>query len=146
MNIWEFQKVVSKRLLKWASFSMLIGGLMLRLDGFWRGIGLQFISWGGIDALIAMFGLIASKKRFRTLENPHDQAIIEKETRNLHNLLWFNAGLDIIYIIAGLLWMMRGRKRKSDSEIGNGWGVMVQGGFLLLFDMIHARALQDYDV
>ena len=56
------------------------------------------------------------------------------EGQRMEKLLLFNAGLDVGYIaFGGLLWERGARK---DSARLKGWGksLLVQGGFLLLFD------------
>ncbi len=56
--LWDFQAVLSRRLLLWSAFSVLIGGALLLVGTpFWRGFGVQALLWGAIDAAIAAFGL-----------------------------------------------------------------------------------------
>ena len=49
-----------------------------------------------------------------------------------------NAGLDIGYIVVGLA--VAGPVANGDPFVaGNGWGIVLQGAFLLGFDAWHAR-------
>ena len=141
MNIWQFQNKISKRLLRWSLMSIGAGLLMRKGGKFWKNVGNQFISWGIIDAGIAIGGQVAARNRVDNLDNPGLMDVKADETNNLGRLLWFNALLDIFYMIGGLMWMRRddgnGRAR------GNGFGVLVQGLFLLVFDIFHASKLPD---
>lgn len=141
MNIWKFQRAISRRLLKWGIFSVVSGFAMLKPGGFWRGVGVQFISWGVIDALIAVFGQLGSQQRLKKLDDPDNPVVVEQETQNLRNLLWFNAGLDVLYILGGWIWVRRGEKKQSPFVSGNGWGVIAQAIFLLIFDAVQAMML-----
>jgi hypothetical protein len=133
MNIWQFQAVVSKRLLQWGIFSCILG-FFLRLGGrFWKGLGNQFIAWGAIDAAIAIGGQIASNNRLDQFENPGKAEVKQKEAKSLGRLLWINAVLDVFYVLGGLWWSKRDK--------GNGLGVLLQGAFLLIFDVYHALKL-----
>ena len=117
-------------------------GLLMRKGGeFWKNVGNQFIAWGAIDAGIAIGGQVAARNRVDSLDNPGLVDVKADETDNLGRLLWFNALLDVFYMIGGLMWMRRddGDGRAS----GNGFGVLVQGLFLLVFDIFHARKLPD---
>lgn len=141
MNIWQFQDRISKRLLRWSIVS--IGaGLVMRLGGkFWKNVGNQFIAWGAVDAGIAIGGQVAKRNRIDHMENPGVTEVLEKETENLGRALWVNAVLDVFYMLGAIMWMRRdngdGRAR------GNGFGVLIQGLFLLVFDVFHARRLPD---
>jgi hypothetical protein len=133
MNIWQFQALVSKWLLQWGIFSC-IAGFFLRSGGlFWKGLGNQFIAWGAIDAAIAIGGQLASNNRLDQFENPGNVEVKQKEAKSLGRLLWINAVLDIFYVLGGLWWSKRDK--------GNGLGVLLQGAFLLIFDVYHALKL-----
>jgi len=143
MNIWQYQQSVSRRLMQWSIVSMGLGVLMRFGGQFWKSVGNQFIAWGAIDAGIALGGQIATRNRVDRLENPGLVAVKQRESRNLGRLLWFNAALDMLYIFWGIIWMSRdngdGRAR------GSGFGVVLQGLFLLLFDVQHAQNLPQED-
>lgn len=143
MNIWQFQNLVSRRLLRWGVMSVIIG-LLMRFGGkFWKNLGNQFIAWGAIDAGIAIGGQISARNRVDNMENPGLPEVKQEERKNLGRLLWINAGLDILYMLWGLRWL---RKEGGDgADRGNGLGVLIQGAFLFAFDLIHARNLPDDD-
>lgn len=141
MNIFQFQDKISKRLLQWSIASILVG-LLMRFGGkFGKSIGNQFITWGVIDAAIAVGGQMAKRNRIDNMDNPGTPEIKAKEASNLSRLLWLNAGLDVLYIIVGYLWSKR--DKGDGSARGNGLGVIIQGVFLLLFDIFHARNMPD---
>lgn len=130
----KFQKKLSLRLLAWAVFSVVSGFFMLKWGTFWRGIGIQFISWGAIDGMIAVGGQVASDNRLKKTPDEEMPARLEKDKRNLRIALWINGGLDVLYIIGGIRWMR--------SKRGHGLGVLIQGAFLLVFDLYHAIKLE----
>ena len=71
---------------------------------------------------------------------PLDLASVQPETRKLRRLLWLNTLLDILYVAGGLgLRAIRGRNEPAWR--GHGWGIVVQGGFLFLFDLYHVLVL-----
>lgn len=137
MTIWGFSAQVSRRLLIWSGFSIAAGLLMLPAKPFWRGFGAQAIGWGVIDAGIALAGQWFAQRR----QQNDSPALRTEEARNLKRLLWINAGLDVVYILGGLWWARH--KRDNAFGRGTGWGIVVQGAFLLLFDVVHARCVPD---
>jgi len=140
-NIWQFQVLLSRRLFRWAVFSMVAGILMRFAGKFWRGMGNQFLMWGTINALISVFGRSAAEGRNDKYENPGTPEVLAKETRNLRTLLLVNAGLDVLYILFGR-WLAS-RHKGEGLRKGNGWGVIIQGAFLLVFDILHAAKMPD---
>lgn len=137
MNVWQFQSKISQRLLRWSIGSIVTGLLMRNGSPFWRNVGNQFIVWGLVDAGIALGGQVAKRNRIDHIENPGKPEVKQAEAENLSRLLWINAALDVVYIIGGFLWS---RRDKGDGvSSGNGWGVIIQGAFLLFFDIFHAR-------
>jgi hypothetical protein len=84
--IWDFQDAFSRRLTLWSALSIVVGiGLLVFGDPFWRGLGLQALVWGGIDAIIVFFGQRAS--RIWQAAGPHAPEAIEGEARSLRRLL-----------------------------------------------------------
>jgi hypothetical protein len=126
----EFQRKVSRRLLMWAIMSVLFGWVMRGRSQFWRDVGTQFIAWGAIDGLIAIGGQTASDNRLKNTPDDAMPARLQKDKHNLRLALWINAGLDVLYVLGGLRWMKR--------QQGHGVGVVIQGLFLLIFDVYHA--------
>ena len=59
----------------------------------------------------------------------------------LRRLLWLNAGLDLLYLALG--WRLA-QAAIGSARRGHGLGILAQGGFLLLFDLLHARAVPQF--
>lgn len=137
--IWDFQAALTRRLLFWSALSLAGGALLLLFGGpFWRGFGLQAALWGAIDAGIASFGQRSSAQRRRS--GGSDPAVLAREARNVRRLLWVNAGLDVLYIAGGLVLAQTLGATDAFAR-GNGWGIVLQGGFLFLLDLFHALAV-----
>jgi uncharacterized membrane protein YedE/YeeE len=129
LAVHRFGRTVSRRLLAWSVLSMVGGALLWRRAApFWRGLGVQALGWGAIDALIAASGL-------RPGPQPAPEPV--RAARNLRRLLWFNAALDVGYM-AGGVWLARSKGRADANWRGQGWGIVVQGAFLFVFDVVHA--------
>jgi esterase/lipase len=136
--IWDYQEALSRRLILWSTTSIATGVVVLVLGGaFWRGFGLQAVVWGAIDGAIALFGSISSRKR--RAKSPPSPETAAVEARNLRRLLWINAGLDVLYVAGGIV-LLYTLGAQNEFTAGNAWGVIAQGGFLLLFDLLHALA------
>ncbi|MCU0512104.1 MAG: hypothetical protein MUE40_05980 [Anaerolineae bacterium] len=142
MNAWQTQDKLSRRLLRWGGLSI-VAGLVMWLTGkpFWRSMGAQFASWGAINAAIALFGQADANRRIDDLDNPGEPAVLAKEAQKLRAILLVNAGLDVLYILGGRAWAAR--DTGDGKARGTGLGVILQGGFLLVFDLVHALLLKD---
>jgi hypothetical protein len=141
VDIWQFQMGLSARLMQWAGFSVGTGtALALSGDRFKQGVGGQFVGWGLIDGLLAFFGAQNATKQSEEPEAhaPERQA---EERRNLRTILSVNTGLDVFYILGGL-WLARTKGRDDEFWRGSGWGIVIQGAFLFVFDLIHALQLK----
>jgi len=142
MTIWQFQRLLSMRLLAWNILNFTAGLiLLLTKHRFLQGIGSQFAGWSFINVLIANFGAISAARRERTLEDAHTPERRTREAQNLKRLLWVNAGLDVLYMVGGLLLLVR--KNAGERTRGAGIGVIFQGAFLLTFDVIQANNVPD---
>jgi esterase/lipase len=120
------------RLRAWAVVSVLAGLALIAVgDPFWRGFGIQAVAWGLINGVIAWAGYRNAQKRARPPE---------AEARHLLRLLWVNAGLDLLYIAIGAAVIVFLGPASPEAS-GHGWGVVVQGAFLLVFDALHALRL-----
>ena len=138
MNIWQFQKQLSLRLLIWSVFSMVFGALFaLRRDKFSRGLGGQFAAWGLIDALIALFGARTAQKRQAQLEDPLAPEVVTRESHNLRRLLLVNTALDVGYMTGGAALALT-KGKTNPGWRGHGLGIIIQGAFLFVFDLFHA--------
>lgn len=128
----KFQRTVSNRLLAWSVLSI-AGGALLQLarSPFWRAFGQQAMGWGAIDAALALFGRRGVEKKVQRGYPPAEAA---KDLHNLRRILWFNAGLDVLYMLGGLALL----RRDDETQRGHGAGILVQGLFLFKFDLIHA--------
>lgn len=129
--VWTLEHRIGRQLLAWGAGSVVLGALLaaLPLGGIVAGVGVQFVVWGAIDAAIAVFGARSLRRKLERGADPRAEA------RSLRRILLINAGLDVLYVAAGigvLIWT------DGAFATGNGVGVIVQGGFLLLFDAWHA--------
>jgi hypothetical protein len=139
-SFFESQRTMTAILMGWAVGSMATGWLwMARTSKVLRGVGSQFFVWGAIDAVLAWFGLRNSRNdaaqyysKTLTLDD------VDRKARGLRRLLWFNFGLDIIYMIIGRRMM----RNENAMRRGSGIGVFIQGAFLFVFDALFADRIQ----
>jgi hypothetical protein len=132
--IQRFEKSLGVQLLAWALVNILAGGLLQGFRStFWRAVGWQSMGWGAVNAAIAFFGIRASE---RVSEKPPLQRAV-----HLRRILWVNAGLDVIYMVGGAV-LAGGRRRGGAKRRGTGVGILIQGGFLFVFDLVHALGLR----
>jgi hypothetical protein len=131
MRLRALQKTLALRLMLWSILSIAVGLLLQKTPApFWRAFGQQTAGWGAIDGAIALAGWRGGA------QSPPAPAQELPELRKLRVLLWGNAGLDLLYIAAGLLlWRQAGPTRR-----GHGAAVVLQGLFLTLFVWTHASA------
>jgi len=145
-DIGQFQMGLSGRLMRWAGFSVGTGiALVATGDRFKRGVGTQCIGWGVIDGLLAFLGAQYASRKMAEPDS-HTQGEQARARRNLRRILSVNTGLDVPYIIGGL-WLVRHKGDEDAFWQGTGWGIVGQGAFLLIFDLIHAlklKVLQDF--
>ncbi|MFQ3662067.1 MAG: hypothetical protein SNJ69_06695 [Chloroflexaceae bacterium] len=140
-NFFVYQRRALQPLLFWGIVSSLLGALMLPFGGFTRHFGLQAATWGVIDVLLAMAGRRRALLKAEALAEHHlDESAATHEAERFRGILLFNAGLDVLYIGAGLFTALRFANRPD--RRGMGVGIAVQGVFLLLFDVLLARDVE----
>lgn len=134
--LWAFVDVLGRRLLLWAAPSMLVGAALLAgEDAFRHGLGLMFVTWGGGAGALGI-AVCAAAERARRRRRAGGPDTVARDTARVRLLLWLNAALDVGYLVVGAglaLWGPAG------FWAGVGWGIVVQGGFLLAFGVFHAR-------
>jgi hypothetical protein len=134
----EFQRRLTERLLAWGVVSVAAGLALQRMPRpFWRTLGVQFATWGAIDAGIALAGRWQAERN----ADRRGEDTMPLEIRKIRRLLWINAVLDVFYVLGGLVLALR-KGRHDETVRGHGWGVVVQGAFLFTFDLVHARLLR----
>ncbi len=127
--IWKFESDLTNRLLIWSILSLLSGlYIWFATNEFGLGFGIQSVAWGLVDAAIAIVGAGTAARRKSTADP-------KKEALFIRKVLWANFGLDLIYILGGV-WIIQ--TYSESFWQGTGWGIVLQGAFLFLFDLIHA--------
>jgi hypothetical protein len=131
-------------LLGWAAASLLAGVWWRRSrDARLHGAGDQFIAWGAVDGLIAAGGIAGARKNARRLEdgtiNSQQHTL---DARRFERIVWVNAALDIGYIAGGERLIQR--STGSPYRLGTGWGILIQGTFLLIWDIFLALIIRKY--
>lgn len=91
--------------------------------------------WNVVNASIAGFALYSNYKT--DISSLSQQELMDKLTRT-ENILLINAGLDIGYIGTGFLLKHLSPKSASRGDMLKGYGnsLVLQGGFLLVFDLV----------
>jgi hypothetical protein len=113
-------ETIAQQLMAWSLLWLgaAVVGLWRAQHPLWRAFWLMSGVWALIDALIAMGGWLGS----------------EPSPNSLRQVLLINAGLDVLYIaVGGWLW-----SRETPMLKGFGLAILIQGIFLLCFDLFHA--------
>jgi len=92
------------------------------------------VMWGGINLAIAGLGYWGASKE--KIDNPTLADVLKHQNR-IEQTYLINAGLDVVYLAGGLIMNKTSDNQKNPEKFkGYGNSVMVQGGFLLLYDAI----------
>jgi hypothetical protein len=138
-NFFVYQRRALLPLLRWGVGSSLAGcALALLPSAYWRQFGVQAATWGAIDAALAVAGrrdaLLKAERSFAgDISEGQERAAAEL----LRRILLVNAGLDVVYIVAGMATASRYADRPGRRGLGH--GIALQGLFLLIFDSLLAR-------
>lgn len=89
--------------------------------------------WNTVNFAIAGVGLLGIRKQ---LNKQYTLASNLKEQQKLEKILLLNSGLDIAYITTGLYLKEKGMRLNNSRNEGFGNSLLLQGAFLLVFDLI----------
>ena len=125
-------------LLWWAVANITVGALLRVLPGvannaFWEMTAL----WNVVNLFLAAGGL-------RRAKHTAQAASLHGEIASIHRLektLLFNAGLDVGYVLLGVLLTQLSVDALQSSLPGWGYAIIVQGLFLFVFDLGFAGRL-----
>lgn len=120
----------------WALGNMVWGGIAAnKAIGREKGFHQMNIYWTSVNLLIAGLGY------YRASEATADLGLWEtiNEQQHIEKVLLVNAALDVGYMAGGLFLMERGKSLNRDQWVGFGESVIMQGAFLMVFDLIMYR-------
>lgn len=104
--------------------------------------------WGTVNLGIAAAGYFSA----RSMQEPQSALELYREQSKLDKTLLFNAGLDLAYIATGFYLTERAKNETANYSKLKGYGnsVIMQGAFLLIFDLsmvlIHKQFLVSDDM
>lgn len=131
-----------------------LGGALVavvgREDPTLLAFGLTTLSFGVINVPLGV-GLLDLRQRARRealeLTGATADTVAERVAAWARSERWkrvsfaVNAGLDVVYIVAGALLVgLAGRTQHAGSARGAGWGMISQGAALLVYDLYGVRA------
>lgn len=139
MNFFHWQARKLMPLLAWGGISVVVGMAGTRSrDEATRQAAFQTAGWGAVDALIAVVGRRSALRKAQQRQANEIGVADETKARHaLRRVLLINAALDVGYVTAGVALIRSPRAQRR----GMGWGILVQGAFLLIYDLEFAAAL-----
>ena len=119
----------------WAVANIGISGIQyFRTEGSTRSFHQMNVFWNVVNLGLAASGFFGSSP-----ENANGLSLSESVAaqQSIEKILLFNGGLDVGYIMTGFFLKERSKTatRRQDLLKGYGNSLLVQGGFLLLFDI-----------
>lgn len=117
----------------WAVSNLFIGGIgMTQTSGTTKYFHQMNAAWNTVNLAIAGFG-------YYGLSNQSTGLGLSETITEFHNfekILLFNAGLDVGYMAIGAFLWERGLRKDSTRMVGYGQSMILQGGFLFVFDAV----------
>ncbi len=139
----RFRLILRKHLvvLSWWSLFNILGGIVavLWLRNEWYYFWMMGIVWGGINLAVALF--VFDHTFYRKFRKGNSFERFEAQ-RHVEKLMFLNIGIDSAYLFAGLLLREHSfihEVAHADLWLGFGWSIIVQGGFLLIQDIVFYR-------
>ncbi len=138
---WKVEKAGMYVLCSWAAANWLYSGFSIQAsEGSIKHFHQMNVMWNVVNSGLAAGGLY---RVYRT--DPLSLSLSESAVRSqrLQKILLFNAGLDVGYIATGLYLTERARRGGRHDEMLKGFGqsLIMQGAFLLVFDLALYAAL-----
>jgi hypothetical protein len=127
----------------WSVANLAYGGIAAaRTEGSTKYFNRMNVYWNVVNLGIAAPSLISSLRKKNNLPTTLNESI--EELHALEKTLLFNTGLDAAYLMSGLYLLERAKNTpdKHDQFKGFGQSILLQGGFLLLFDVTNYLALR----
>lgn len=121
----------------WAVGNLLVSGIATgQTEGSAHYFHQMNLGWGAVNLALAGAGYLAARRAARSPSTTRaDNVRRQLKTENLYLL---NAGLDVAYLAAGAYLLEKGRNPSAAGSPsrwrGYGQSLVLQGGFLLLFD------------
>lgn len=130
----------------WAGANILSGAYFSgRTDGTAKYFHQMNVYWNTVNGLLSGVALY----RLSHQKEATSFAGVYERQQSLEKTLLFNAGLDVAYLTAGALLVEKSKNTVAKRSKYKGYGnsVIMQGGFLLLFDgvlysLLHHRGKQ----
>ena len=121
----------------WAVGNLVVSGIATgQTEGSAHYFHQMNIGWGAVNLALAGTGYLAARRASR--QPAADRATNVRAQLRTENLYLFNAGLDVAYLATGVYLLEKGRNPtapgSADRWRGYGHSLLLQGGFLLLFD------------
>ena len=121
----------------WAVGNLVVSGLATgQTDGSAHYFHQMNIGWAAVNLVLAGTGYLAARRA--SAPPAADRAGNVRAQLRTENLYLFNAGLDVAYLAAGVYLLEKSRNPtaagSTDRWRGYGQSLLLQGGFLLLFD------------
>ena len=119
----------------WAAGNMVFSGWQYtQTTGQTRYFHQMNVLWNVVNAGIAGLGY------YQSVHGATDLGLIESmnEQGRIEKILLFNAGLDVAYITSGVLMKQYAKVKTEKYDQFTGWGnsLILQGGFLFIFDIV----------
>jgi hypothetical protein len=138
--VWAFAGRIGGRLLVWSGASIAAAAAFVAFSHPTSdALAIQFAVWGAIDAAIALLGERDRRRRLTAGEGM-DAAATARFRARLARVLWLAALSDVGYVAIGIAIFAF---VPTPTGVGHALGVLIQGGFLLVFDVWHARRIPD---
>jgi hypothetical protein len=123
----------------WSAINLLAGTTLSFVtdDPVLRGFHQMNAGWNLVNAGLAIPGLISSAGRLASPPES-DLAASLQQQNSIEDVLLFNAGIDIAYMMSGLYLIERSRRGEPGAGQleGFGYSLLLQGGFLFVFDLV----------
>lgn len=139
-RFFKTQQVAMSTLGVWSSGNLIVSPLLsnnifktgssLNSEDYFHQMNFNWNIVNGAIAGLGYWSVCRRKKKSWNLSS------LEIDKKKLTTSLAVNLGLDVVYIVSGILLNRAGHNSPSNSELKIGYGnsLMMQGGFLLIFD------------
>ena len=131
----RLRRVAMMTLGGWAVGNFIVSGILIgRTDGSTKAFHQMNVGWNLINISLAGLGYYSAWRAYPAALDLYETV---KEQYSLEKTFLFNAGLDIGYVLGGLYLTERARNTTNNPDRLKGFGqsILLQGGFLFVFDL-----------